>query len=97
MKSRFNEGGPLMAGTALCLLAVLLLLLTTPVAPQAPLEISFWYGGGGQLEKVIQSQAEQFNKSQPGVKVVPFCVGAYGAGGPMRLTFACRPPRLMGT
>src|SRR6266568_8514213 len=73
MRSRHpNEGDPLMAGTALCLLAFLLLLLTTPAAAQAPLEISFWYGVGGQLEKVIQSQAEKFNKSQPGVKVVPF-------------------------
>ena len=52
---------------------------------------------GGQLETVIQSQAEQFNKSQPGVKVRLFYVGAYGAGGPMRLTFAPRPPKLMAT
>jgi len=73
-----------MAGTALCLLALSLLLLTTPAVAQAPLEISFWYGVGGQLEKVIQSQAEKFNKSQPGVKVVPFYAGAYGAGGPMQ-------------
>src|SRR5256886_14273735 len=79
-----NEGDFLMAGTALCLLAALLLLLATPAAAQAPLEISFWYGVGGQLEKIIQSQAEKFNRSQPGVKVVPFYAGAYGAGGPMQ-------------
>src|SRR3989475_11665751 len=79
-----NEGDFLMAGTASCLLAALLLLLATPAAAQAPLEISFWYGVGGQLEKIIQSQAEKFNRSQPGVKGVPFYAGAYGAGGPMQ-------------
>src|SRR2546425_13219407 len=79
-----NEGDFLMPGTALCLLAALLLLLATPAAAQAPVEISFWYGVGGQLEKVIQSQAEKFNRSQPGVRVVPFYAGAYGAGGPMQ-------------
>ena len=68
-----------MVVTVLCLLLLLPLLLATPVAAQAPLEISFWYGVGGQLEKVIQSQAEKFNRSQPGVKVVPFYAGAYGA------------------
>src|SRR5713226_1894791 len=79
-----NEGDPLMAGTALCLLALLLLFLTTPARAQAPVEVSFWYGVGGQLEKVIESQAEKFNKSHPGIKVVPFYAGAYGAGGPMQ-------------
>jgi len=39
---------------------------------------------GGQLQKVIESQAEKFNKSHPGIKVTPFYAGAYGAGGPMQ-------------
>jgi sn-glycerol 3-phosphate transport system substrate-binding protein len=60
------------------------LSLVTATAAQAPLEISFWYGVGGQLQKVIESQAEKFNKSHPGVKVTPFYAGAYGAGGPMQ-------------
>jgi len=56
----------------------------TPAWAQAPVEVSFWYGVGGQLEKVIESQAEKFNKSHPDIKVVPFYAGAYGAGGPMQ-------------
>ena len=60
------------------------LALTTPAAAQAPLEISFWYGVGGQLQKVIESQAEKFNAAHPGIKVTPFYAGAYGAGGPMQ-------------
>jgi sn-glycerol 3-phosphate transport system substrate-binding protein len=67
---------------ALALLAVL--SLVTAAAAQAPLEISFWYGVGGQLQKVIESQAEKFNKAHPGIKVTPFYAGAYGAGGPMQ-------------
>jgi sn-glycerol 3-phosphate transport system substrate-binding protein len=63
---------------------VVVLSLVTATAAQAPLEISFWYGVGGQLQKVIESQAEKFNKSHPGVKVTPFYAGAYGAGGPMQ-------------
>jgi sn-glycerol 3-phosphate transport system substrate-binding protein len=73
-----------MVGTVLCLLLLVPLVLAAPAAAQAPLEISFWYGVGGQLEKVIQSQAEKFNRGQPAVKVVPFYAGAYGAGGPMQ-------------
>src|SRR5262250_3872367 len=73
-----------MVGTALRLLLVLQLVFAASASAQTPLEISFWYGVGGQLEKVIQSQAEKFNRSQPGVKVVPFYAGAYGAGGPMQ-------------
>ena len=60
------------------------LALATPVAAQAPVEIAFWYGVGGQLQKVIESQADKFNASHPGIKVTPFYAGAYGAGGPMQ-------------
>ncbi|HMB34546.1 MAG TPA: extracellular solute-binding protein, partial [Methylomirabilota bacterium] len=73
-----------MAGGAWFLFLLLPLVLATSASAQTPLEISFWYGVGGQLEKVIQGQAEKFNRSQPGVKVVPFYAGAYGAGGPMQ-------------
>ena len=73
-----------MVGTVLCLLLLVPLVLAAPAAAKAPLEISFWYGVGGQLEKVIQSQAEKFNRGQPAIKVVPFYAGAYGAGGPMQ-------------
>ncbi len=51
---------------------------------QGPVEISFWYGVGGQLAKVIESQAEKFNKSQARVKVTPYYAGYYGGGGPMQ-------------
>src|SRR5690349_3992970 len=67
---------------ALGLLAVL--SFVTAAVAQAPLEISFWYGVGGQLQKVIESQAEKFNTAHPGIKVTPFYAGAYGAGGPMQ-------------
>ena len=67
-----------------CLALAAALALATPVAAQAPVEISFWYGVGGQLQKVIESQAEKFNASHPGIKVTPFYAGAYGAGGPMQ-------------
>lgn len=69
---------------ASCLAIFLLLSVTTAAAQAPPVEISFWYGVGGQLEKVIASQAEKFNRSQQGVKVTPFYAGAYGAGGPMQ-------------
>ena len=71
-----------MAGTALCLLTLLLLLLTTPAAAQAPLEISFWYGVGGQLEKVIQEAAEMsrpvyvFTPNRPPELQVALTLGA---------------------
>jgi len=39
----------------------------TPAGAQAPVEVSFWYGVGGQLQKVIESQAEKFSKSHPGI------------------------------
>jgi sn-glycerol 3-phosphate transport system substrate-binding protein len=67
-----------------CLALVVVLVLAIPVAAQAPLEISFWYGVGGQLQKVIEGQAEKFNRAHPGIKVTPFYAGAYGAGGPMQ-------------
>jgi sn-glycerol 3-phosphate transport system substrate-binding protein len=67
-----------------CFALVVSLALAAPVAAQAPVEISFWYGVGGQLQKVIESQAEKFNAAHPGIKVTPFYAGAYGAGGPMQ-------------
>src|SRR5262249_25438946 len=51
---------------ALRLALLLTLALATPVAAQAPVEIAFWYGVGGQLQKVIESQADKFNASHPG-------------------------------
>jgi sn-glycerol 3-phosphate transport system substrate-binding protein len=69
---------------AWCLVLVVTLSLATPATAQAPIEISFWYGVGGQLQKVIESQAEKFNRAHPGIKVTPFYAGAYGAGGPMQ-------------
>jgi sn-glycerol 3-phosphate transport system substrate-binding protein len=69
----------------LALLTLILpLLVVAGARAQAPLEISFWYGVGGQLQKVIEGQAEKFNRSHPTIKVTPFFAGAYGAGGPMQ-------------
>ena len=76
-------------GFPACVMAVLLSVAACWIAPppvgaQSPVEITFWYGVGGQLQKVIESQAEKFNKSQPRVKVETFYAGGYGAGGPMQ-------------
>jgi sn-glycerol 3-phosphate transport system substrate-binding protein len=57
---------------------------TSSALAQGPVEISFWYGVGGQLQKVIESQAEKFNRAHPGIRVSPFYAGAYGGGGPMQ-------------
>jgi ABC-type glycerol-3-phosphate transport system substrate-binding protein len=59
-------------------------LVQFPAWAQAPVEIAFWYGVGGQLQKVIESQAEKFNRAHPGIRVSPFYAGAYGGGGPMQ-------------
>ena len=59
-------------------------LIVSPARAQAPVEIAFWYGVGGQLQKVIESQAEKFNRAHPGIRVSPFYAGAYGGGGPMQ-------------
>jgi sn-glycerol 3-phosphate transport system substrate-binding protein len=71
-----------------CSLVALALLIAlaapAPAIAQGPVEIQFWYGVGGQLQKLIESQAERFNKSQTRVKVSPFFAGAYGGGGPMQ-------------
>jgi sn-glycerol 3-phosphate transport system substrate-binding protein len=64
--------------------SVLALLVVADARAQAPVEISFWYGVGGQLQKVIEAQAEKFNRAHPTIKVTPFYAGAYGAGGPMQ-------------
>jgi sn-glycerol 3-phosphate transport system substrate-binding protein len=66
------------------LVMLLVLGFVATAAAQAPVEISFWYGVGGQLQKVIESQAEKFNRAHPGIRVTPFYAGAYGAGGPMQ-------------
>lgn len=55
-----------------------------PARAQGPVEIAFWYGVGGQLQKVIESQAEAFNRAHPGIRVSPFYAGSYSAGGPMQ-------------
>jgi len=71
---------------ALLTVAALLVgaLVQSPAWAQAPVEIAFWYGVGGQLQKVIESQAEKFNRAHPGIRVSPFYAGAYGGGGPMQ-------------
>ena len=71
---------------ALLTVAALLIgvLVQSPAWAQAPVEIAFWYGVGGQLQKVIESQAEKFNRAHPGIRVSPFYAGAYGGGGPMQ-------------
>lgn len=71
------------AFVSLIALAVWTLTLET-VSAQSSVEVSFWYGVGGQLQKVIESQAEKFNKTHPGIKVTPFYAGFYGGGGPMQ-------------
>ena len=53
-----------------------------PVAAAQPVQVTFWYGIGGALGKVLQTMVTQFNASHPGIKVVAQFQGSYSGGGP---------------
>jgi ABC-type glycerol-3-phosphate transport system substrate-binding protein len=42
---------------------------TTPGQAAAPVRVRFWYGIGGQLAEVIETQIKKFNAATPGVAV----------------------------
>ncbi len=54
---------------------------TGPAAPAAgaPVEVSFFYpiAVGGPITKIIDGYAEEFNKANPDIKVVPTFAGSY--------------------
>jgi sn-glycerol 3-phosphate transport system substrate-binding protein len=74
--------------TAAAAIALLLALAlgesSGPAGAQGQVEITFWYGVGGQLVKVIEGQVDKYNRSHPGIHVTPFYAGYYGGGGPMQ-------------
>ncbi len=68
-------------------LATLLLLGATglparPAAAAQPVHITYWYGIGGQLGKVVQAMVAQFNASHAGIHVTAEFQGSYSGGGP---------------
>ncbi len=59
--------------------AVLLLAVVPALAQTAPVEIKFYYptAVGGPLTQIFDRYAEQFNKANPDLKVVPTYAGGY--------------------
>lgn len=47
-----------------------------------PVQISFWYGIGGQLSQDVQKMVKQFNESHPNIQVTATYQGSYSGGGP---------------
>lgn len=48
----------------------------------APVQISFWYGIGGQLSSDVQQLVAEFNRTHPGIHVTATYQGSYSGGGP---------------
>jgi sn-glycerol 3-phosphate transport system substrate-binding protein len=65
----------------LVLLAVVLLALAplSALAQNSPLEIKFYYptAVGGPLTQIFDRYAEQFNKANPDIKIIPTYAGGY--------------------
>ncbi|MHB1957224.1 MAG: extracellular solute-binding protein, partial [Sulfobacillus sp.] len=49
---------------------------------KAPVQVSFWYGLGGQLGNDVQLLVKQFNATHPGIHVTATYQGSYSGGGP---------------
>ena len=62
-----------------CLLLAALCAGVTPVAAQAPVDLTFYYpiAVGGPLTKVIDGLAADFEKENPGIRVKPIYAGTY--------------------
>src|SRR5690242_6740308 len=62
-----------------CLLLVALAGGASPVAAQAPVELSFYYpvAVGGPVTKIIDGLAADFQKENPGIHVKPIYAGTY--------------------
>ena len=45
-------------------------------------QLSFWYGIGGQLSNDVQKMVSQFNAANPGIHVTATYQGSYSGGGP---------------
>ncbi len=52
------------------------------LAQSAPVQVSFYYGVGGRLGKLVQSMVATFNRTHPHIKVVASYEGSYTGGGP---------------
>lgn len=51
-------------------------------AAAQPVQITYWYGIGGVLGKVVQTMVARFNATHPGIAVTAAFQGSYSGGGP---------------
>lgn len=70
-----------MAALALCGVLSISIPLR-PAAAAAPVQITFWYGLGGVLNKLVQQMTRTFNATHTGVQVTAVFQGSYSGGGP---------------
>lgn len=68
--------------TAVIAAGALLVPSVMSQAASAPVQVSFWYGLGGQQQKDIQTLISKFNNSHPSIHVNGYFAGGYGANGP---------------
>ncbi len=55
---------------------------TNTTSSNGPVQITFWYGIGGELGQDVQKMVNEFNSSHPGVHVTATYQGSYSGGGP---------------
>lgn len=91
---RMKDGVSLMKSISKRSVVAVALALTTVISSNAamasssvhhaaaPVQISFWYGIGGQLSVDVQQFVAAFNKTHPGIHVTATYQGSYSGGGP---------------
>lgn len=93
-----NHARTIRLGTAAAALAVVLLAVVTAGSATAStsaatpatstkgkvVELSFWYGLGGNLGKTVQKFVNAFNSRHSGIHVTATYQGSYSGGGPMQ-------------
>jgi sn-glycerol 3-phosphate transport system substrate-binding protein len=47
-----------------------------------PVQVTFWYGIGGNLSNDVQEMVQEFNKTHPNIHVTATYQGSYSGGGP---------------
>ncbi len=57
-------------------------ILATGLASASPVQLSFWYGLGGNLGQTLQAIVAKFNASQSAIHVTATYQGSYSGGGP---------------
>jgi sn-glycerol 3-phosphate transport system substrate-binding protein len=83
-KNRRRSLGQRTLATGLATALTLGAVVTTgrPAAAAQPTQVTYWYGIGGALGKVVQTMVGQFNASHPSVHVTAQFQGSYSGGGP---------------